>query len=118
MNDPNRDPESTKFGGEARAGQSSSSSGGSVGAREGTATPDYEGTGDGFLGPDARVVSGEPRDPHTADDPRGGPAMQIDLGRNPQGGGKGDDLVRSHGRPDDDSVRTAEESRRTDDERP
>ena len=117
MNDPNRDPESTKFGGEARAGQSSSSTGGSVGAREGTASPDYEGTGDGFLGPDAHVVSGERREPG-AGDVRGGPAMQLDLGRNPQGGDRGDDLVRSHGGSEDESVRTAEESRRTDDQRP
>ena len=118
MNDPNRDPESTKFGGEARAGQSSSSSGGSGGAREGTMAPDYEGTGDGFLGPETRAVSGERRDPGVEDDPRGGPAMRLDLGRNPQGGERGDDLVRSHGGDEAESVRTAEESRRSDDRRP
>ena len=117
MNDPDRDPESTKFGGEARAGQTSSSTGGST-AREGTMSPDYEGTGDGFLGPDARPVSGERRDPGAGGDPRGGPAMQIDTGRNPQGGARGDDLVRSHGGPEDESVRTAEESRKTDDRHP
>jgi len=117
VNDPSRDPESTKFGGEARAGQTSSSTGGSVGAREGTASPDYEGTGDGFLGPDAHVVSGERRDPGVEFDPHGGPAMVIDTGRNPQPNAGGDDLVRSHGQ-DDDSVRTAEQSRSTDDQRP
>ena len=113
MNDPQRDPESTKFGGEARAGQTSSSSGGSTGA-EGTMTPDYEGK-DGFLGEGAHVVGGESREPDVEDDPRGGPAMQIDPGRNASGGG--DATPHSHDQ-DDDSVRTAEESRATDDRHP
>ena len=115
MNDPKRDPESTKFGGEARAGQTSTSTGGSTGG-EGTMTPDYEGK-DSFLGEGAHVVSGESREPDLEGDPRGGPAMVIDQGRNPNPSAGGDDLVRSHGR-DDDSVRTAEESRSTDDRRP
>ena len=115
MNDPKRDPESTKFGGEARAGQTSSSTGGSTGA-EGTMTPDYEGK-DSFLGEGAHVVSGQSREPNVEDDPRGGPAMQIDAGRNPNAGAGGDDLARSHGQ-DDDSVRSAEESRSTDDRHP
>ena len=115
MNDPKRDPESTKIGGEARAGQTSSSTGGSTGA-EGTMTPDYEGT-DSFLGEGAQVVSGQSREPNVEDDPRGGPAMQIDGGRNPNPDAGGDNLARSHGR-DDDSVRSAEESRSTDDRRP
>ena len=113
MNDPNRDPQSTKFGGEARAGQTSSSTGGSTGA-EGTMTPDYEGK-DSFLGEGARVVSGGAPEPEG--DVRGGPAMVIDQGRNPSPSAGGDDLVRSHGQ-DDDSVRTAEESRSTDDRHP
>jgi hypothetical protein len=117
VNDPTRDPPSSKFGGEARAGQTSTSTGGSAGAREGTMSPDYEGTGDGFLGPDAHVVSGEPRTGDLGGDQRGGPAMVIDPGRNPNPSAGGDDLVRSHGQ-DDDSVRTAEESRSTDDEHP
>ncbi len=112
MNDPNRDPESTKFGGEARAAQASSSTGGSSGA-EGTMTPDYEGK-DSFLGEGARVVSGGPT-AEPAGDPRGGPAMQIDQGRTVEGGG--DTTVHSHGQ-DDDSVRSAEESRKTDDRHP
>ena len=110
MNDPNRDPQSTKFGGEARAGQTSSSSGGSTGG-EGTMTPDYEGEDD-FLGEDARTVSGGRDEPEG--DLRGGPAMQIDRGRTASGG---DATVHSHGQ-DDDSVRTAEESRSSDDRRP
>jgi hypothetical protein len=117
VNDPTRDPPSTKFGGEARAGQTSTSTGGSAGAREGTMSPDYEGTGDGFLGPDAHVVSGEPRTGDLGGDTRGGPAMVIDTGRNPNASAGGDDLARSHGQ-DDDSVRTAEQSRKTDDQRP
>jgi hypothetical protein len=80
-------------------------------------SPDYEGTGDGFLGPDAHVVSGEARQPDLGD-PRGGPAMQIDTGRNPQADAGGDDLVRSHDGREDDSVRSAEESRKTDDRYP
>ena len=116
MSDPRRDPPSPNLGsGDARAAQSSSSTGGSTGG-EGTMTPDYEGK-DGFLGEDARVVSGEDRTPQVGDDARGGPAMVIDQGRNPNPDAGGDDLVRSHGQ-DDDSVRTAEESRSTDDRRP
>ena len=111
MNDPDRDPQSTKFGGEARAGQTGSSTGGSTGG-EGTMTPDYEGEDD-FLGEDARTVSGGRDEPEG--DLRGGPAMQIDRGRTASGGG--DATVHSHGQ-DDDSVRTAEESRSSDDRRP
>jgi hypothetical protein len=43
--------------------------------------------------------------------------MQLDGGRNPNADAGGDDLARSHGQ-DDDSVRSAEESRSTDDQRP
>ena len=111
MNDPQRDPESTKFGGEARAGQTSSSSGGSTGG-EGTMAPDYEGE-DSFLGEGTHVVSGGGQT--SEGDLRGGPAMQIDQGRIASGGG--DTTPHSHGQ-DDDSVRTAEESRATDDRRP
>ena len=115
MNDSRRDPPSTAQGDDARAGQTSSGTGGSTGG-EGTMTPDYEGK-DGFLGEGAHVVSGEDRRPRVDDDPRGGPAMVIDQGRNPNPDAGGDDLARSHGQ-DDDSVRTAEESRSTDDRRP
>jgi hypothetical protein len=106
-----RDGESAKFQQEARAGQSSSNSG-PAGRTEGTFEPAY-GKEDPFLGADAHVVSGEERRVQVDDDMRDSPGMVLDVGRNPQGGGQGgDDLVRSHGGAEDESVRSADESRK------
>ena len=115
MNDPTRDPPSTKFGGEARAGQTSTSTGSSTGG-EGQMSPSYEGE-DPFLGEGAHVVSGGRPAGDLGGDTAGGPSIRIDGGRNPNPNAGGDDLARSHGQ-DDDSVRTAEESRSTDDRHP
>jgi hypothetical protein len=113
--DPRRDPPSTEFGGEARAGQTSTSTGGSTGG-EGTMTPSYEGE-DAFLG-DGVASSGQGDRAPGVEDVGGGPSMRIDGGRNPNPEAGGDDLARSHDGRDDDSVRTAEQSRNTDDRRP
>ena len=105
--------ERSKFMPDAHAGQSSSNSG-PAGASAGTMAVDYEGKGDPFLGPEAHVVSGEPANaPNVEDDPRGGPAMNIDVGKNPHGGVEGgDDLVHSDGFADDHSVRSPDNSRK------
>ena len=66
--DPAREPESTKFGGEARAGQTSSSSGGSTGG-EGTMTPEYGGGMGGFLSEGGSTASGDDRQAKVEDDP-------------------------------------------------
>jgi hypothetical protein len=106
-----RDDETPKFTPEARAGQSSSNTG-PAGASAGTFTPAY-GKEDPFLGPDAHVVSGEERRVRVDDDMRDSPAMVLDVGRNPNAGREGgDDIVRSHGGTEDESVRSAEDSRK------
>ncbi len=95
------------------AGQSSSPATG-VGATVGSFAPDYEGAGDPFLGPDAHVVSGEPRPgPQVDDDMRDSPALVLDAGRDPHGGAKDVGVVRSNeagqaGQGSDD-VRTYED---------
>ena len=77
------------------AGQSSSPTTG-AGAVVGGFEPNYEG-GDPFLGEGAHVVSGDPRPgPQVDDDMRDSPALVLDLGRDPHGGGKDVGVVRSH----------------------
>ena len=105
-----RDGETAKFQQEARAGQSSSNSG-PAGRTEGTFEPAY-GKDDPFLGPEAHVVSGEPRHVQVDEDMRDSPGMVLDYGRNPNEGRGGDDAVRSHGGTEDESVRSADESRK------
>lgn len=77
------------------AGQTSSPTTG-TGASVGYFTPAY-GKEDPFLGPDAHVVSGEPRPgPVVDNDMRDSPALNLDVGRDPHGGGKDVGVVRSH----------------------
>ena len=105
-----RDNETGKFQPEARAGQSSSNTG-PAGASEGTFAPAY-GKEDPFLGKEAHVVSGEARSVRIDADAHDSPAMVIDTGRNPNEGLGADDLARSHGGTEDESVRSADESRK------
>ena len=105
-----RDGETGKFQPDAHAGQSSSNNG-PAGATEGTFAPAY-GKEDPFLGPGARVVSGEDRRVKVDGDAHDAPAMVIDTGRNPNEGLGADDLARSHGGTEDESVRSADESRK------
>ena len=76
------------------AGQTSSptTSGGAVG---GSFSPAY-GDVDPFLGEGAHVVSGQTRGPVVDEDMRDSPGLNLDLGRDPHGGGKDVGVVRSH----------------------
>ena len=95
----------------------SSSNTGPAGATEGTFAPAY-GKEDPFLGAGAHAVSGETRGVHVDDAVRDSPALILDTGRNPnEGRAGGDDIVRSHGGTEDESVRSADESRREDESR-
>jgi hypothetical protein len=94
LQDARADEHAVNLQGEA-AGQTSTPATG-AGAVGGSFTPAY-GKEDPFLGAGAHVVSGEARPgPVVDDDMRDSPALNLDVGRNPHGGGKDVGVVRSH----------------------
>lgn len=91
--DARTDERATDLQGEG-AGQTSSPTTGAA-AVGGSFAPAYDDV-DPFLGPDAHVVSGQARGPVVDDDMRDSPGLNLDVGRDPHGGGKDVGVVRSH----------------------
>ncbi|MBW3617500.1 MAG: hypothetical protein KY446_07035 [Proteobacteria bacterium] len=91
--DARTDERATDLQGEG-AGQTSSPTTGAA-AVGGSFAPAYDDV-DPFLGAGAHVVSGQARGPVVDDDMRDSPGLNLDVGRDPHGGGKDVGVVRSH----------------------